>query len=66
MKNFILTLTLILGFVTIGYCDDPPPFNPDQPQGIPIDGGAFFLLAAGASYGLKKINEKRGDVSESK
>ena len=66
MKNFILTLTLILGFVTIGYCDDPPPFNPGQPQGIPIDGGAFFLLAAGASYGLKKINEKRGDVSESK
>ncbi len=64
MKNLILTLTLIIGFVTIGYCDEPPPFNPGSPQGIPIDGGASLLLGAAVGYGLKKVNEKRGDVSE--
>lgn len=66
MKNFILTLTLILGFVTIGYCDDPPPFNPSGPDGIPVDGGSLFLLATGAGYGLKKLNEKRNNVTEAK
>jgi len=64
MKNLILTLTLTLtlGFVTIGYCDEPPPFNPDQPQGIPIDGGALALLGAAVGYGIKKV--KKSDAVE--
>jgi hypothetical protein len=64
MKNLILTLTFTLGFVTIGYCDEPPPFNPDQPQGIPIDGGALLLLGSAVGYGIKKVNERKSDVSE--
>jgi len=64
MKNLILTLTLILSFVTIGYCDEPPPFNPGAPQGIPIDGGAVLLLGAAVGYGIKKVNDKKSDVSE--
>jgi hypothetical protein len=66
MKNLILTLTLFLGFVTIGYCDEPPPFNPGPPQGIPIDGGVSILLAGAVGYGIKKVNEKKSDVSETK
>ena len=61
MKKLILTLTLILGFVAIGYCDEPPPFNPGQPQGIPIDGGAFALLGMGVGYGLKKVREPKSE-----
>jgi hypothetical protein len=64
MKNLILTLTLTLGFVTIGYCDEPPPFNPDQPQGIPIDGGALTLLGGAIVYGAKRLKEKRSDVTQ--
>ena len=64
MKNLILTLTLTLGFVTIGYCDEPPPFNPDQPQSIPVDGGAFLLLGAAVGYGIKKVNFRKVDVTE--
>lgn len=66
MKNLILTLTLTLGFVTIGYCDEPPPFNPGNPASIPIDGGSVLLLGAAVGYGIKKVNEKKSDVSETK
>jgi hypothetical protein len=35
---------------------DPIPFAPPPPPNpIPIDGGLGFLLAAGLSYGLKRI-----------
>ena len=66
MKNFILTLTLTLGFVTIGHCDDPPPFNPGNPASIPIDGGSILLLGAAVGYGIKKVNDRKSDVSETK
>ena len=66
MKNLILTLTLFLGFVTIGYCDEPPPFNPGGPSSIPIDGGSVLLLGAAVGYGIKKVNDKKSDVSETK
>jgi hypothetical protein len=64
MKNLILTITLTLGFTTIGYCDEPPPFNPGQPQGIPIDGGSILLLGAAVGYGIKKVNGKKSDAVE--
>jgi|688.fasta_scaffold397016_2 hypothetical protein len=64
MKNLILTLTLILGFITVGYCDDPPPFNPSGPDSIPVDGGSILLLGAAVGYGIKKVNEKKSDVVE--
>jgi hypothetical protein len=58
MKKVIITLVMTIGFVTIGFCDEPPPFNPDQPQGIPIDGGSILLLGAAVGYGMKKVNKK--------
>ena len=66
MKNLIITLTLTLGFVTIGYCDEPPPFNPGNPASIPIDGGSVLLLGAAVGYGIKKVNERKSDVTETK
>ena len=65
MKNFILTLTLILGFITVGYCDDPPPFNPSSPDPIPVDGGALALLGMAVGYGAKRLKEKQSDVTNS-
>jgi hypothetical protein len=59
MKKILLTLSLIIGFTTVAICDDPPPFNPGAPQGIPIDGGIVFLAAAGGSYGLKKLKDSK-------
>jgi hypothetical protein len=61
MKKVITTLAMTIGLVTIGFCDEPPPFNPDQPQGIPIDGGAFALLGVGVGYGLKKVREPKSE-----
>lgn len=59
MKNFILTLIFTFGLVTLGFCGDPPPFNPSGPQSIPVDGGSLLLLAAGFGYGVKKVNERK-------
>jgi len=64
MKNFILTLTLTLGFVTVSFCDDPPPFNPSGPDSIPLDGGVVALLGVAVGYGAKRLKEKQSDVSE--
>ncbi|WP_374729165.1 PID-CTERM protein-sorting domain-containing protein [Rufibacter psychrotolerans] len=34
--------------------DNTPP-----PTGVPIDGGASLLLAAGAGYGIKMLRDRR-------
>ncbi|MES2389420.1 MAG: hypothetical protein V4543_15565 [Bacteroidota bacterium] len=41
---------------------DPGDLGPTpsaQPAGVPIDGGASMLAAAGISYGLKRVRAKR-------
>jgi hypothetical protein len=35
-----------------------------DPTAVPIDGGAGWLLAAGAGYGIKKLRERRRKNSE--
>jgi len=42
-----------------GTLADPPPFGTNTQDGVPIDGGMGFLLAAGAGFGIKKIRESR-------
>jgi len=42
-----------------GALADPPPFGGNTQDGIPIDGGLGFLLAAGAGYGVKKLRQHR-------
>jgi hypothetical protein len=50
----IISLLLIISFIAFagpdGLEDDP---------GVPLDGGAGLLIAAGVSYGLKKIHEQK-------
>ncbi len=64
MKKLFLTLTLIIGFITVGFCDEPPPFNPGQPASIPVDGGAIFLLAAASTYGVTKLKTQKKEANK--
>lgn len=59
MKKLFLSCLLVLGFAAVGICDDPPPFNGNNPDPIPVDGGVSLLLAAGAAYGVKKVKDLR-------
>jgi len=56
MKNtnkIILNLTLLfMSFAAFAQAPPPPPATP-------IDGGLSLLLAGGAAYGLKKLNDSR-------
>ena len=40
----------------------PPRYKPTKPghHGVPFDGGASLLIAAGVAYGVKKAYNKRG------
>ncbi len=57
MKKLIFILPLLICVVglTAVFAVDPPPIDPGDPDPVPVDGGAGFLLAAGAAYGYKKI-----------
>ncbi|PHR73581.1 MAG: hypothetical protein COA67_02290 [Lutibacter sp.] len=35
-----------------------PPCNPPNPPGLPIDGGAIFLLSSGLLYGVNRLRRK--------
>jgi hypothetical protein len=53
MKKHILTLTLLL--LAVGLFSQPG--NPNNP--VPLDAGLSILIAAGAAYGAKKVNDLR-------
>ncbi|WP_371927372.1 PID-CTERM protein-sorting domain-containing protein [Pontibacter sp. HSC-36F09] len=66
----VLTLLIFLFTTTFdvtaqGSSNDRPGRSGDAPgrnrgaTGVPIDGGIGALLAAGAAYGLKKLNDHR-------
>lgn len=64
MKKFTsiaLTTALMLvafaAFSQVGPPPPPPPLDP-PPGAVPIDGGAFALLAGGIYYGFKKLYGK--------
>lgn len=40
--------------------------GPPGPPATPIDGGLSLLLAGGAAYGLKKINDHRKNIKSRK
>lgn len=64
MKKAFLSFFFVVGLAAVGICDDPPPFNGNNPDPIPVDGGVSLLLAAGAAYGVKKVRDMRKAKSE--
>ncbi len=61
MKKILLTITIVFtllvfpGLVKDAAAQPPPP----PPQDIPIDGGLFLLIAAGATYGARKLYKQQ-------
>ncbi|MCF6278975.1 MAG: hypothetical protein L3J14_01360 [Flavobacteriaceae bacterium] len=70
MKKSLKKLFLIVVFTSItfvSYAQGPgggpgpctsPPCNPPNPPGLPIDGGAIFLLSSGLIYAINKLRRK--------
>ena len=59
MKKVLL---LTFGFALLAggaFAVDPPPIDPNNPDPIPVDGGASLLLAAGVGYGIKKMKARK-------
>ncbi|MBS4042895.1 MAG: hypothetical protein KGZ59_03685 [Chitinophagaceae bacterium] len=55
-KQFILILTLLIAIILPTLCIAQG--DPGGDPGVPFDGGASILIAAGAAYGVKKYREK--------
>ena len=65
MKNstykFLASLLagLILTALAYGQAQDPPAFGDNVTDLVPLDGGLSILLAAGVTYGLKKMHDSK-------
>lgn len=57
-KKKILTFVVVILAMQVYGQAVPPPIPPPPPPGLPIDGGAIFLLLSGVVYGVKKIISK--------
>jgi len=61
MKKILSILVLVFSLMVLpilvkdAAAQPPPP----PPQDIPIDGGLFLLIAAGASYGARKLYKQQ-------
>lgn len=51
MQTLFLCLLCVSLMAQVG---DPPPFDPEVNDLVPLDGGLTILLAAGVAYGSKK------------
>lgn len=53
-------MAILAVFATLSYAQVPgPPAFPSSPSAAPIDGGLGLLAAAGGSYALKKLRDKK-------
>ena len=55
MIRYITTAALLLFAIT----SQAQPSGGPSPNGVPIDGGASLLLAGGAAYVVRKIQQRR-------
>ncbi len=61
MKKILIPLLMIFAFMVLpglmqnAAAQPPPP----PPQPIPFDGGLLFLIAAGATYGARKLYKQQ-------
>ncbi|RLD52292.1 MAG: hypothetical protein DRI94_03610 [Bacteroidetes bacterium] len=54
---FLIVFTLLVLPILVKDAAAQPP--PPPPQDIPIDGGLFLLIAAGATYGARKLYKQQ-------
>lgn len=54
---YLLFLTMVMAVPVMAV--DPPPIDPNDPDPVPVDGGASLLAAAGIGYGLRRLRKKR-------
>ena len=57
LSVLLLVLTLLILPILVKDAAAQPP--PPPPQDIPIDGGLFLLIAAGATYGARKLYKQQ-------
>lgn len=66
MKKILLLLllvfTLLVMPILVKDASAQPP--PPPPQDIPIDGGLFLLIAAGATYGARKLYKQQKELDD--
>ena len=55
---------LIIAVVAHAQEQDPPAFGDDVTDLVPLDGGLSILLAAGISYGMKKLHDSKKSDQE--
>jgi len=61
---FIIILIFILSVFPMLVKDASAQPPPPPPQDIPIDGGLFLLIAAGATYGARKLYKQQKDIQD--
>jgi len=60
MRKLLFSLIAVSALtITVARADDPPGFGGGSPDPIPVDGGASLLVAAGVSYGYKRLRSKK-------
>ena len=63
MKTLIPLFTLLL-ILTATSVILAQPGLPNAPSQAPIDGGLGLLAAAGGAYALKKLRDRKNEISE--
>ena len=59
--KYLASLLGSLIITVVAYAQDPTPpvFEDDVKDLVPLDGGLSILLAAGVTYGLKKMHDSK-------
>jgi hypothetical protein len=55
MKKILTTILLFCSLNAFSQIDDPA----DGDGTVPVDGGVSLLLAAGAAYGIRRVQSRR-------
>ncbi len=61
---FVTILVFILSVLPMLVKDASAQPPPPDPEPIPIDGGLFLLIAAGATYGARKLYKQQKDIQD--
>ena len=66
MKKILLGLMLVFTLLVLPILVKDASAQPPPPpaQEIPIDGGLFLLIAAGATYGARKLYKQQKELDD--